>query len=172
MTLTHQQMLAHWRRARGVEDSREGCSIEVYEGVNTALRHATDMRMWYLNLLDNAPLRYLVTHDVAGQAGIMEVAPGIWQITLPTAVRRVVSVTTADSAGPIAVQDRNFPTNPFLRGSQLFPVVVRDGRNLQMHSVETPVLRQLIAITDPGDEVYELDESALSLLPGPECDEL
>lgn len=167
MILTHNQMLALWRRAQGFETERLDCTIEATEGIDTAAAHATAMRRWYLNLLDSGPLTAVVTHDVATKVAVSACGPGVWMLKVPADVRRTVSVATAKSAGPVPVlaDDTSLPDNPFLRGCSFRPIAVKHGRDILLYCQERPELTSLRAVTDPGDDAYELDESALQLLP-------
>jgi len=69
---------------------------------------ARKMRLWYLDLLDNAPLQHLVTTDIAPQLSFSPslttpVRP-IWRAaSIPPDVRRVVAVIFAHSPLPVPV---------------------------------------------------------------------
>ena len=183
MTLTHAQMLALWRRAAGLEESRSDCSIEQFGGLDSDAAIATAMRQWYLNLLDTAPLRHLQLTDIA--AGLQLKAdsevPGKYSIQLPANVRRACSLVLVGSvlsvpileSGSVASPDMArlaaLQANPFSRAGALRPVAVRSGSTVTLFSASqaVPVLSRLWAVVDPGDETYVMDESALSLLPNP-----
>ena len=177
MRLTHDQMMALWRRARGLESVRTDCSIELYEGVNLTAALATEMRLWYLNLLDTAPLCHLTLTDVARRLKVSGGGRrGVWRVDLPPDVRRMVSVTLDNGATAIVLQTDDAPTrvelmsaNPFALPGADAPVARRcaDGSLLILaDTAAAPVIKSAMAVSDPGDEFYELNESALSLIPG------
>lgn len=175
MLLTHDQMMAHWRRAHGYEPERADCSVEVFDGVDATPRLALEMRQWYLDLLDNAPVTLLCPHDVAGTEA-REVRSGVWALALPAAARRVLSLTVAGSAVPVRVlshdRDRGTAawrrlrcllTNPYAPAPQQ-PLAIADGSQIMVYCPTRPQVTAIRVINDPGDEVYEFDESALGLL--------
>ena len=174
MTLTDAQMLGHWRRHRGLEDARADCSIELFEGmdINTALR--VEMRQWYLNLLDTAPLRYLQLTDISSRLTFTPTATaGVWTAALPVDVRRLITLTL-EGAAPADVEEAN-PTgrravlnsNPYVRACRHRPTVtVSADRTVTVvcNTLHLPPVIAAMAVVDPGDELYTFDESALSLI--------
>lgn len=182
MTLTHTQMLALWRRAAGMEESRSDCSIEQFEGLDLDAALATAMRQWYLRLLDTADLRHLVITDISSRLSLTRTAPGVWQAQLPVDVRRVLTVETASALCPLSVIDGAsdkpehqrslaLQANPFSRAGSLCPLASLTADVLTIYcmpdSETPPSLRRVAAVIDPGDEIYEFNESALGLLPNP-----
>lgn len=167
MILTHTQMLAQWRRAMGFETDRTDCTIESTEGIDTTAAHATAMRRWYVQLLDSGPLTALITHDVASRVSATSCGSGTWALNLPPDVRRIISITTETSDGPVPVlaDDTVLPSNPYLRGCAQRPIAVARGREVLIYCTSAPAITSVRAVTDPGDEAYEMDESALQLLP-------
>ena len=167
MTLDFDTMMAHWRRARGLEPERNDCSVEVFDGVDLTARLAGEMRQWYLKLLDTAPLKYVVQTNIASKVTLRPgSAAGLWTAALPPDVRRVTTLTLAGAPAPLQVS-ASAPLhfgNPYAR--QLQPFV--SGRTLYLYA-EEPVLETLMAVLDPGDEEYTFDEAALGLIGGAEA---
>lgn len=165
MRLTHNQMLAHWRRAHGYEDARLDCSIEHSQGIDLTMKMVTGMRGWYLNLLDTGELRHLVlTNEAARLSAAASEGEGVMQIGLPPDIRRVVGVdldgTSLGPPNPEAVAAGL--RNPF----DMRPAWAVTSDRLLIITSPHPLtnVTAINCVTDPGDEFYDLDESALSLL--------
>lgn len=173
MRLSFDSMMSQWRSARGLDPERSDSSVEVFEGAGVAGRLATEMRQWYLHLLDTAPLRYLVLTDIAAKLQPCGDSDGTFSTyTLPRDVRRVIDVTIEGFGRPVPVTDGADSTwagvtgNPYVRGNALGPRAFVSVDTLTVISDTPPVLTRVRAVTDPGDEEYIFDESALSLIPG------
>lgn len=172
MRLTHEQMLALWRRLRGYEPERSDCSVEIFEGIDRTAVMSSRMRSWYLNLLDTADAQFLKPADIAAKLKWTRTAPGVWTAGVPADVRRVLSVTPAGTYAPVAVTSPGgnpraeaLSANPYGRGS-CRPLCAFDGRTLALYTSPevTAMPVEVMAVQDPGDEFYEFDESALSLI--------
>lgn len=132
------------------------------------------MRQWYLDLLDNGDLKYLIKKDIASRLTPKRVGDGVWRITLPYDVRRLVTLEISGAEAPVALMAPGsdprrevLNSNPYSRSGQTQPtaVVAADGTlTLYCKMSDTPVISRALAVVDPGDEEYELDESALKLL--------
>ena len=173
MRLTDSQMLAHWRVYRGLANEHAECSIEIFDNINLDQRLRMEMRQWYLDLLDNGDLRHLVLTDISDRLKPVPLQTGIWRIKLPGEVRRLVSLVVDGADAPVKliretdVRRIKLNRNPYSRSSAAFPtaIITPDGwvtlycrrRSLTLTCYGTGVV-------DPGDEVYEMDESALALL--------
>lgn len=177
MKLGFDQMMDHWRRAQGLEEKRLDCSVELFEGVDASARMAVEMRQWYLRLMDSGPLEVLVVRDIAGRLGPFAFDGRGWRTQLPADVRRAVSVTAAGSAAvPVwraGYDDDRIEAflrradNPWLRGSVASPVAIAAAGYLTVYAGTAPVtVTSFLAVTDPGEETFEFDEKALSLIPG------
>lgn len=170
-------MMSHWRRAQGLEDKRLDCSVEIFEGVDVSARMAVEMRQWYLRLMDSGPLEVLVVRDIAGRLGSLAYDGLGWSTALPADVRRPVSVTI-EGSGPVPVwragyDDERIETFlrradcPWLRGNGVAPVAIAAAGRITVYTGADPVtVTSLLAVTDPGEETFEFDEKALSLIPG------
>jgi hypothetical protein len=176
MKLTDAQMLALWRRAQGLEAERSDCSVEVFEGYDIASALSTAMRQWYLNLLDTAPLQYLVCTDISTQITLTNIADGVWQFSLGAEVRRLISLQIEGCTHPSNIQtydnaQREFAlnTNRYSRRGTANPAAVQLGTTVTLYcrtaTGNAPVIVSAMAVTDPGDEWYIFNESALSLIP-------
>lgn len=167
-------MLALWRRVHRLEPARSDCSIEVFEGYDVAAAMRLDMRQWYLGLLDSAEVRYLVTDDITDQLTLTRVADGVWQMTLPVDVRRLITLRVSGCPRATVVQTANeravvLNTNRLVRSGTANPVAVADGKEITLYCKTAdgtaPAIVGTQAVVDPGDEWYVFDEAALSLIP-------
>jgi hypothetical protein len=176
MKISDQQMLAIWRRVHRLEPARSDCSIETFEGYDLDAAMQLDMRQWYLQLLDTAETRYLELSDVASQLSLTALADGVWQIALPADVRRLIAMQIDGCAQQTIVtnvadaqRQITLNTNRYSRAGLCAPVAVAQGRTVTLFcktaTGEAPQLLRVQAVTDPGDEWYVFDESALSLIP-------
>lgn len=178
MKLTEQQMLAHWRRHRGLVPERSGCSIEVFDNIDLTARLHLEMRQWYLNLLDHGDLRHLMLHDVCGRLTLSGGKDGVYRLALPVDVRRLISlIVEGAEATPVTVATLEksdarrdiLNRNIFSRSGRHRPTAVadEDGRGVTLFCRDGRrplVILSAMAVTDPGEETYEMDESALNLL--------
>ena len=177
MHLTSEQMLGHWRRYRRLVPERTDCSIELFDGINTDIRLAMEMRSWYLELLDNGDLRHLVLTDIAPRLKLAPVYSGVWQCRLPADVRRVAGISLEGAVSEIAPvygdPDSRLSTlcrNRYSRPDGAFPMAhISAAGMMTLYCAGTapaPVLRHAMAVVDPGDEEYVFNDSALALLYG------
>lgn len=174
MRLTDTQMLAHWRRHRGLESLRSDCSVELFDGVDAGEVLRMEMRAWYLDLLDNAPLRFLSTTDIASRLSFAPASAGVWRASLPPDVRRLVAITVKGADAPVPVlaagsdpRRESLNANPFSRSGPRHPSAFsHPDRTVTLccASATMPEIVACSAIVDPGDETYQFDESALGLL--------
>ncbi|MDO5394447.1 MAG: hypothetical protein Q4F07_00625 [Bacteroidales bacterium] len=177
MRLTSEQMLGHWRRYRRLDPERADCSIELFDGINTDIRLAMEMRSWYLELLDNGDLRHLVLTDIAPRLKLTSVYSGVWQCRLPADVRRVAGISLAGAASEIVPvcgdpgnRFKTLCTNRYSRPDTAFPAAhISDSGLMTLYCAGTasaPVPEAVMAVVDPGDEEYVFNDSALALLYG------
>lgn len=173
MRLTSEQMLALWRRAQGYEAARTDCAVEIFEGQDLTAQWLTAMRNWYLELLDTGDLRYLTLTDIAPRLAFAPAAPGgVWTAHLPVDVRRVVSLQVAGAQMPTVIgtdaRRMALNANRYGRSSQLMPTAAVTGRDLTLWCCTDngyqPQITNVMAVTDPGEDFYDFDESALSLI--------
>lgn len=180
MILTLQQMLGRWRTAQGYEPARLDCSAEVFEGWDVTERLTGEVRRWYLELLDTAPERYLCPRDISADLRLTDVGAGVRTALLSPSVRRVLSMTVRGAGAPVRVVStdsgaaaaddlRRLTTrarNPYTAGSAANPVALVSGRRLWLWCGDVdPLVTEVRAVVDPGDETFEFDESALALIP-------
>lgn len=174
MRLTDAQMLTHWRIHRGLVNEHAQGSVEVFDNKDLTKRLHMEMRQWYLELLDNGSLRHLILNDIKNRISVSNVGKGIWHLKIPADVRRVVSVAIDGADTTVTFYDpavdsyqHALNANQFSRSGMARPTaIINPDKSITLFccSPQTPVLAYAMAVVDPGDEVYELDESALSIL--------
>lgn len=180
MILTLVQMLDRWRTAHNLEPARLDCSVEVFEGWDVNERLTLEARQWYLHLLDTAPASCLCPHDISDRVRLTAPADltGVRTAPLPDDVRRVLTLTVSGAAAPVTVTDadgvdaatlrrlRGCAGNHYTAGNAATPVAAVSGRTLWLWTgTAMPEVTEIRAVTDPGEDVFELDESALALIP-------
>lgn len=191
-TLTHAQMLDLWRMAAGLEPPLAEASVERFDSLEVDRSLAIIMRQWYLQLLDTAELCYLAPENIAARIEWQK-SPSSQRLLarLPADVRRVVSVSK-DKASPNAklfdeydlFSNYSSPSGLTRRySSPLGNSLPRadapqpsDGEISHAFSaggiivLPGPEIPEIVmAVCDPGDEMYILDESAVSLIKFPSC---
>lgn len=189
MQLTHQQMLNLWRHAQGFAPLHCDCAVERLDAIDIDLELARRMRSWYLDLLDNAPLRYLILTDIAPRLDFKPAGQGLKHASLPPDVRRIAQVKYTTSPLPVKTLDLRDDPAAITRLTTPAPgarnisspssiALPRWARNLKTvpnylaartHNTliipENLDVSEVLAITDPGDELYTLAPQALNLIP-------
>lgn len=159
---------------RGLVNEHAQGSVEIFDNKDLTKRLHMEMRQWYLDLLDNGNLRHLVLCDIKDRIDVSNVSKGIWLLKIPADVRRVISIAIDGAENTVAFYDPELDTyqhalnaNPFSRSGLSQPTAIKNpdkSITLFCCSEQLPALAYAMAVVDPGDEVYEFDESALSIL--------
>lgn len=180
--MTGPELLAYRRLVAGYDGSTPDHAIEIEEGYNVDGRLAAQLRAWYLQLLDTAPVELLAPDNIAamttvtsGQVeSLAEVPPTV--LRLPAICRRVFAVQLRGWHHAVAVQpsdryDEIFACqqNPFTAATVERPVAVAlpsatAGQTPAIAVWPAGVLSQVslvTAVTDQGDDIYAFDERAL-----------
>lgn len=161
LSLTESDMLKIWRRARAIEPLRLDCTADRTDGPDVDSILVDQMRTWYLDLLDNAPLSKLVQVECVDSASVSFSDSGLAVVSAPESCRRIVSVRFSDWDFPVGVSDSPVPlsaANPFCRRPAAFRIapsriaVIGTSGNLS----------ELKCILDISDKMYIFDNSALS----------
>lgn len=169
--LTRDDMLRLWRTRAGLEPLRTDCRVEAVDGTDADSVLEPMMRAWYLNLLDTADPRLLRTEDVSHEIVLTrcdehEAVEGM----LPERVRRLLEVRMTSWLNPAvpctpaeAGRRHALALNPYTAPGPTHPLCSVDGRRLHLQPyVEAgDVLVVARAVTDPGPELYVLDERLL-----------
>lgn len=173
-TLTHDEMLKLWRTAAGLEPLRSDCRVERVEGLDADAVIEPRMRSWYLRLLDTAPPQLLPVADVADRLTLTpDPAAPRAAATLPDGVRRLLSLRLTGWMRPAGPADEDeasrraaLALNPYLRPGPHSPLCITRGRRLTAAPFEDgDIVAEAMAVTDPGPELYILDESLLDTIP-------
>lgn len=173
ITLSDTQMLGKWRRGALLEPALADCSIERFDGleVDDVLRQA--MRTWYLGLLRDGDPALLKTADIADRVNLRPEGSGRWRVIVPADTVRLLEMTVGDR--PVEVLDTGRDADrAAIRalanryGRSRFTAVIGADRQWTLvgpDGVATPGIVSCRAVTDPGDEIYVLDEVLLNEIP-------
>lgn len=180
-TLTHSEMLGIWRMFRHLEPPLAEASVERYDCLEVDRMLSIAMRAWYLDLLDNAPLRMVCPVDIAPRLSWTRVEGSTLLVAdIPADVRRIVAVTSGGlplelssgsvtslaggplprrraSCSPLGCQPAMYSAAPAIPAASVTDTAI---------CVDSPKAPDsVMAVTDPGDETYIFDEAALSTIP-------
>lgn len=163
-TLTSDSMLDLWRLLRAAEPLRLDCTVERTDGVDLDSILRSQMRSWYLQLLDGGDERFLAPEDVAAQARV-ESADGLTVVSAPPQVRRVLRLQFSDWDSPIAplAPEQTVRARAANRFSRR-PLAARVSPRVIIVSGTSGTLSSLICAVDPGEDSYVFDDAALSRL--------
>lgn len=170
---TKEEMMALWKRRHFIEPLRADCVMSRSDGVDMDTRVAEDMRAWYLDLLRNAPVEHLAPTDMSLTCSVSRDSAGALQIRLPASAVRVAAVKLSGweravvpvvNAGSACRQG-----NKYACGGVANPqAVLEHGGILRLSAapgrLTLPAIEVLDVITDPGPELYVMDESAVALI--------
>lgn len=185
---SHDQMLSIWRLRLGLEAPENEASIERFDALDIERSICMAMRQWYLNLLDTAELRHLSPQNIAPNLRWHYDPRGNYlYATLPDDVRRLVEIRPDALSRPMILStnpdDFDAIIDPLpLRRPFCSPMGYCSAGQVADSSSNAPAATALsfsgtiivpgntppafvMAVTDPGEESYLLDESALSLIP-------
>lgn len=171
--MTRSEMLACWRRALAIDPTPAGCTVAMFEGIDTDAVIGHHMRQWYLRLLDTADPALLPVDDIARDTTLAAAADSA-TVILPADVRRVVDIRLQGWARAVAPLARDSPeavrrlarmASPYARPGAGEPLAVQLPGRLFVAPVDMPVISSLRVIRDPGPDTYILDESLLSTIP-------
>ena len=162
--LSSDEMLAQWKLRRGFAPLRADCVISRTDGIDLDN---------LLNLLATAPLEMLATTNIASDIAVVPTGEGGAVVMLPESCRRIVEFQLDGWQRPAIIVDdplchlARIQANPFSRGLTVNPVVVKQQNRLFVYSLpagSTPKITRAIAVMEPTDGSYEMDESALSTI--------
>ncbi len=162
-------MLSQWRMRRALEPLRSDCAVTRRDGIDLDSFLKIEIRDWYLNLLDTAPVHLLTLTDIAPLVAIEQAGEGCSAITLPQQCRRIIELNINNNPAPVEITAAGSPLalcqqNPFSRAGDIAPVAMLHGSRLTIYSASVPSIARLLCVMEPEDGYYELDEAALSLI--------
>lgn len=164
-------MLSQWRMRRALEPLRSDCTIERIDGIDLDSFLKMEMRDWYLNLLDTAPLHLLSLSDVASFVSLSFNNDLSATIMLPKGCRRIVEILIDCCDNPVEIVAADSPLamcqqNPFSRSGSVSPVaILHHDRVIIYAGANNFNISHMLCVMEPDDGFYELDEAALSLIP-------
>lgn len=172
LVLTRAQMLERWMLLRGLGPMRNDAAVTRVDGLDLSARLELEMRRWYAGYLRHAAPALLPVRDVAASAVALPRGPGLWLgVELPRQVVRLVEVWLEGCDAPCRVVapgsvEARREDNPLTRSRGRAPVAVffPDVMRLDIALRRPAALEALKCVVDPGEEIYEFDDS---LLPTP-----
>lgn len=172
ITLSSSEILAQWKLCRGFEPLREDCEITRTDGVNLDALLRLEMRNWYLNLLKTAPIEMLVLTNIANDIAIVANDNNVGVVQLPESCRRLVEFQLKGWKRPAKIidnpncRDALMQDNAYSRSGCEQPIVIKRGNSLHIYSLPdaTPTIVRAMAVMEPTDGSYEMDESALATI--------
>lgn len=162
--LTKTAMLELWRLVRADEPLRLDCTLTRTDAVDRDSILEAEMRAWYLNLLDCAPVEFLAPIDMAIKAEI-RTDGCLTIVTAPDQVRRILGVRFAGWAAAVAPTDsladvKARAGNPFWTE----PVVANSSARSVVVANASGELVELMCAADLSEEAYCFDDRALEKL--------
>ncbi len=172
IALSSAEMLAQWKLCRGFEPLREDCEITRSDGIDLDTLLRLEMRNWYLNLLKTAPIDMLAVKNIANDIAIVVNDDNSGIVQLPETCRRLVEFQLKGWKQPAKIiddancRDALLQSNIFSRGGCEQPVVIKRNNRLHIYSLpdDNPSILRAMAVMEPTDGTYEMDESALSTM--------
>lgn len=172
ITLSSTEMLAQWKLCRGFEPLREDCEITRSDGIDLDALLRLEMRNWYLNLLKTAPIDMLAIKNIANDIAIVVNDDNSGFVLLPETCRRLVEFQLKGWKRPAKIiddpncRDALLQDNIYSRGGCEQPVVIKQNNCLHIYSLpdNNPSILRAMAVMEPTDGTYEMDESALSTM--------
>lgn len=171
LRLTSDEMLRIWRECAGLEPLNADCTIERFDGIDLDSMIRRRMRLWYLALLDEG--RPEMTGAPADATGLLTLGDG-GLITAAPEVRRVVSLQLSSWARGVTVRDADdvagrlhLEANPYSAAGPLQPAAWRDSGGIirvAPYSASDSIAAAA-AYADTGEDLYVLDERAISTIP-------
>lgn len=166
LRLTSDEMLDEWRKRKGIGPFRSDSAIRLTYGIDMDAVGRMEMRDWYLKMLHTAPPSMLVPTECRDMA---DMSGGDGTMEMDQRVVRVLSVKMTAWQKEAAVCDCTHEamkraSNPFTT-TPMTPMAMWDGRRLTVAPYEPgDCAESIIAITDDGPDIYNMDESALSTI--------
>lgn len=171
VSLTREEMLERRRFVGGFEPLRSDCTVEDTAGTDIDALLEAQLRGRYLELLDTADVALLAPADIAADTTVDAGADGCSLLWLPARCRRVLSVRLDgwECCAEVLPQTeeggvRALQLNPFTASTVSTPKAVWLSEGRIAAWPRGSVAESVVAICDPGPDVYTLDERALSVL--------
>lgn len=175
VTFSLTQLLEYRRVAAGLKFLRSDCSIERVDGIDIDSADTLDLRRRYLQLLDTAPAHLLPTADIADEISLRSGVNFRGEARLPENCRRLLNIRLSSWTRPALPLERNLydswppsrkELNPWSAPTSSRPVAVleHDGSLTLIPAPRNCTVASAIAVVDPGEDTFTLDESLLDAL--------
>lgn len=181
MTLTHEQMLELWKLHSGLEPALAEASVSRFDCLDVDRLLSLKMRAWYVDLMRRGDTAYVEPVEIVDRlkfkrtrdkhALVARLPPDVVCVisTKLDGFRPPVSAPAldADSVESKMATRRGAHACLTRRAAPPKPDawVAEDNLIVDYFDIEARVPWSVMAITDPGDELYRLTEAALGLIP-------
>lgn len=184
---TRDEMRQLWKRLRWLEPLRSDATVVRSDGTDLDALAESEMRLWYLSLLHEAPLEMLALTELASQASVRRLrgdgtqgwfpaGAALLEVTVPRGVIRLARfVMQGQAMGPDIVEDPSDPRwrlglNRFRRGmAPAAALWLRSSSVILLPAPadgSLPAVASLHAVADTGPEIYRFQEQALATIGG------
>lgn len=170
MTLSYNQdeMLALWRRRRGLEPLRSDGITVRRDGLDVDTLMLAELNAWYANLLARGSLDMVEVTELTDKI-VRKLDGTTLSVTLPERCRRVVSVRGrgwSRSAIPTPLEQVNvLDINQYAGRGPENPLAILDDRILTLYRVTGSEIESLRVVVQPEGGIYRFDETALATIP-------
>lgn len=178
VTITLSQLIECRRVAAGLNFSRQDCSVELVEGIGIEDRWAQQMRRRYARLLRAADPMLLPVSDIASEITLDVSRAGEGTAALPATAARLLNIRLRSWKRPARVVTRAEydadgssarALNPFCAPGADSPAAILEpsGEVTLLPASAPDSVAHAIAVTDPGPDLFTLDESLIESLIAP-----
>lgn len=175
--LTKEQILKRRRISGGLEPLRADYTIELTDGIDVNTILLTELRNWYLDLLANGDRGLLATENLASAVTLVAMDGGL-RIEVPDNCRRMFDVRLNGWNHVVAIRPSDeferikaMQQNPFTAATANNPVAVFLPGNMGGKTADIAVwpgssgISLAVGVVDPGENLYIMDEMALTTMP-------
>ena len=171
---SREEMIALWRKVMNIDVARRECSVERADGIDVDALLQQHIDVWYGNLLQTAPLKWVPVSDVAQLVNVSADAEGVVTLVLPEHCVRLMEVqmqgwrqSVCEFASPDS-EVAHMQASQWLRGGNCNPVAVAYDNRVVLYSIthaQEPVVALARGVIRPHDGSYVFSEQAISTIP-------
>lgn len=178
MRLTQEQLLDIVKLKRGLLPALNDASCERFDALNIDRQLAIELRQRYLELLSRGDDDMVQWTDISSRLQFQTLDYNISVARLPVDVVRIKHVSVATSLFDVEVHTLSADDSKLVILNRKMRHIKKGecgggfttrawicGDKLYVHHGDVPAVTpdKVMAVVDPGDEYYDMDERALSL---------
>lgn len=172
MILTASQLLTEWKLRQGLLPLRSDATVSRTDGYDLDELLMRQAREWYVRCLYELPPSYLPEEDISSMLTLTRIPDGAGRVILPERVARVTSVympgwrREARVVSPDTVEART-QLSPYSRGNSNMPVVVVDGRVMNIYTPPRGAadVGVVMAVMLPENDLYPVTQQMVVTMP-------